>query len=63
MNNLVHSIPNVIQGNTISEPYNRLKDNSLKQFDFIVSNPPFKMDFRGSVILTDRLIIIFVSLN
>ena len=45
LNNLVHSIPNVIQGNTISEPYNRLKDNSLKKFDFIVSNPPFKMDF------------------
>ena len=45
LNNLVHSIPNVIQGNTISNPYHRLKDNNLKKFDFIVSNPPFKMDF------------------
>ena len=45
LNNLVHSIPNVIQGNTISSPYHRLKDKSLKKFDFIVSNPPFKMDF------------------
>ncbi|EFJ1934611.1 HsdM family class I SAM-dependent methyltransferase [Escherichia coli] len=44
LNNLVHSIPNVIQGNTILHPYH--KDGSaLKRFDYIVSNPPFKMDF------------------
>jgi type I restriction enzyme M protein len=44
LNNLVHSIPNVIQGNTLLHPYH--KDGSeLKRFDFIVSNPPFKMDF------------------
>lgn len=44
LNNLVHSIPNVIQGNTMLHPYH--KDGSeLKRFDFIVSNPPFKMDF------------------
>ncbi len=44
LNNLVHSIPHVIQGNTILEPYH--KDGSaLKKFDFIVSNPPFKLDF------------------
>ncbi|OMH27842.1 class I SAM-dependent DNA methyltransferase [Motiliproteus sp. MSK22-1] len=44
LNNLVHSIPNVIQGNTMLHPYH--KDGSeLKQFDYIVSNPPFKMDF------------------
>ncbi|MEI8309681.1 MAG: class I SAM-dependent DNA methyltransferase [Verrucomicrobiota bacterium] len=44
LNNLVHSIPNVIQGNTILEPYH--KDGAkLKKFDFIVSNPPFKLDF------------------
>ncbi|HCM2994877.1 SAM-dependent DNA methyltransferase [Klebsiella aerogenes] len=44
LNNLVHSIPNVIQGNTILHPFH--KDNSaLKRFDYIVSNPPFKMDF------------------
>ncbi|EEC0294358.1 SAM-dependent DNA methyltransferase [Salmonella enterica subsp. enterica] len=44
LNNLVHSIPNVIQGNTILHPFH--KDGSaLKHFDYIVSNPPFKMDF------------------
>ncbi|NBZ95362.1 MAG: SAM-dependent DNA methyltransferase [Proteobacteria bacterium] len=46
LNNLVHSIPNVIQGNTILEPYHRQDGgNELKKFDFIVSNPPFKLDF------------------
>lgn len=44
LNNLVHSIPNVIQGNTMLYPYH--KDGSeLKKFDYIVSNPPFKLDF------------------
>jgi len=44
LNNLVHSIPNVIQGNTILHPYH--KDGSeIKRFDYIVSNPPFNMDF------------------
>lgn len=44
LNNLVHSIPNVIQGNTILHPYHK-DGERLKQFDYIVSNPPFKMDF------------------
>ena len=44
LNNLVHSIPNVIKGDAILEPYH--KDGArLKKFDFIVSNPPFKLDF------------------
>lgn len=44
LNNLVHSIPNVVQGNTMLHPYH--KDvNELKKFDYIVSNPPFKLDF------------------
>ena len=44
LNNLVHSIHNIIQGNTIKDPYH--KDGSdLMKFDFIVSNPPFKLDF------------------
>lgn len=44
LNNLVHSIPHVIQGNTLLYPYH--KDGSeLKHFDYIVSNPPFKLDF------------------
>lgn len=44
LNNLVHSIPNIIQGNTLTHPYHR-DGKALKQFDYIVSNPPFKMDF------------------
>ncbi len=44
LNNLVLSIPNVIQGNTMLHPYHK-ESESLKQFDYIVSNPPFKMDF------------------
>ncbi len=40
LNNLSHSIDHIIQGNTITEP-----KHITKKFDFIVSNPPFKMDF------------------
>ena len=40
LNNLSHSIPNIIKTNTIAEPY-YLKE----KFDYIVSNPPFKLDF------------------
>ena len=45
LNNLVHSIPNIVKGNTILEPYHKEKDGHLKKFDYIVSNPPFKLDF------------------
>lgn len=46
LNNLVHSIPNVIQGNTLLEPYHKEDSGSrLRKFDYIVSNPPFKLDF------------------
>lgn len=41
LNNLTHSIPNVIKTNTIAEPYYLDK----QKFDYIVSNPPFKLDF------------------
>lgn len=44
LNNLVHSIPHIIQGNTLLHPYHR-DGKTLKKFDYIVSNPPFKMDF------------------
>ena len=44
LNNLVHSIPNVSQGNTILHPFHK-DGGALKRFDYIVSNPPFKMDF------------------
>ncbi len=46
LNNLVHSLGNVVHGNTLKEPahYNETKTR-LAQFDYIVSNPPFKTDF------------------
>jgi len=44
LNNLVHSIQNIIQGNTLLAPYHK-KGDKLMTFDFIVSNPPFKLDF------------------
>lgn len=44
LNNLVHSIPNIIQGDTLLHPYHK-EGKTLKKFDYIVSNPPFKMDF------------------
>jgi type I restriction enzyme M protein len=47
LNKLVHSIPNIVQGNTILHPVHRDAHSQakLRQFDYIVSNPPFKMDF------------------
>jgi type I restriction enzyme M protein len=42
INGLTHSIPNIIKTNTISEPY-----YFDRKFDYIVSNPPFKLDFSG----------------
>ena len=45
LNNLVHSIQNIIQGNTILSPYHKDDSGKLEKFDFIVSNPPFKLDF------------------
>lgn len=44
LNNLVHSIQNIIQENTLLAPYHREGDR-LMRFDYIVSNPPFKLDF------------------
>lgn len=46
LNNLVHSLGNVVHGNTLTEPahYNATKTR-LAEFDYIVSNPPFKTDF------------------
>jgi len=45
LNNLVHSIHNVIKGNTILDPFHKQESGELTQFDYIVSNPPFKLDF------------------
>ena len=45
LNNLVHSIQNIIQGNIILSPYHKQDNGQLEKFDYIVSNPPFKLDF------------------
>ncbi len=46
LNNLAHSISHVVEGNTITHPAHQ---NITKNegFDYIVSNPPFKLDFSG----------------
>lgn len=45
LNNLVHSIPHVVKGNTLTDPYHKDKNGQLEKFDYIVSNPPFNLDF------------------
>lgn len=51
LNNLVHSIPNVIQGNTLLDPYHKEDTgNGLRKFDYIVSNPPSSSTSPTSVI-------------
>ena len=46
LNGLVSSLDHAVQGDTLVSPYHK-SDNgqNLRQFDFVVSNPPFKMDF------------------
>lgn len=46
LNGLVSSLDHAIQGDTLLAPYHKSDDGQvLRQFDFVVSNPPFKMDF------------------
>ena len=45
LNDLVHSIHNIIKGNTILDPYHKEANGQLQKFDYVVSNPPFKLDF------------------
>jgi len=46
LNGLITSLDHAIQGDTLVSPYHK-SDNGqeLRQFDYVVSNPPFKMDF------------------
>ena len=37
LNNLVHSIQNIIQGNTIQHPYHKQENGQLEKFDYIVN--------------------------
>ena len=49
LNGLVSSLDYAVQGDTLVAPYHKSDDGqSLRQFDFVVSNPPFKMDFSGT---------------
>lgn len=49
LNGLVSSLDYAIQGDTLVHPYHKSDDGqSLRQFDFVVSNPPFKMDFSAT---------------
>lgn len=49
LNNLVHSLPNVVHDDTLLHPYHKnSKGDRLAQFDYIVSNPPFNTDFSDS---------------
>lgn len=51
LNGLVHSIQNVVQGNTMTDPEHR--DIT---FNYIVSNPPFKLDFSDDVDILNKKI-------
>lgn len=49
LNGLVSSLDHAIQGDTLVAPYHKSDDGqALRQFDFVVSNPPFKMDFQDT---------------
>lgn len=45
LNSMSHSLTHVIQGNTLKYPFHKNENGSLRKFDYIVSNPPFKLDF------------------
>lgn len=52
LNGLTNSLDNIIEGDTLETPahYNVAHDpgSGVKQFDYITSNPPFKMDFSST---------------
>ncbi|GHQ02851.1 hypothetical protein VN1210_02810 [Helicobacter pylori] len=43
LNDLTHSLRNAIEGNTLTNPYHSKEFKG--KMDYIVSNPPFKLDF------------------
>ena len=50
LNNLVHSLPNVVQGDSLTSWGHSGKNGEMVgQFDYVVSNPPFNVDFSESV--------------
>ncbi len=52
LNGLTDSLHNAIQGDTLVKPAHFTKEDDpqsgLKKFDYIVSNPPFKLDFSST---------------
>ena len=56
LNDLVDSIQNIVKGNTLTNPAHKNADSTLRKFDFVVSNPPFKLDFSDyrETIATDK---------
>ena len=48
LNGMTKSLDNIIQGDTLVDPYHK-ENNELMKFDYIVANPPFKNDFSASV--------------
>ena len=54
LNGLVASLDNAVQGNTMTEPYHKTDDGQhLRQFNYVVSNPPFKMDYSEDKVKMD----------
>lgn len=46
LNGLVSSLDHAIQGDTLTDPFHKSDDGqALRQFDYVVCNPPFKLDF------------------
>lgn len=46
LNGLVSSLDHAVQGDTLTDPYHKSDDGkSLRQFDYVVCNPPFKLGF------------------
>ena len=62
LNNLADSIQNVVQGNTLLRPGHREADGSLRRFDYIISNPPFKLDFPDEYVVDKHVVYGCVSM-
>ncbi len=46
LNGLTDSLDNAVQGDTLLTPFHREADGTtLRRFDYVASNPPFRMDF------------------
>lgn len=49
LNGLVSSLDHAVQGDTLTDPYHLSDDRkTLRQFDYIVCNPPFKLNFEST---------------